>query len=179
MEVTPSIYGFSFDKDVASFDDLTFIGTTAANLGDDLDADDWGVTGNTGDVTMTQHGVAEQQEEDFFTGDQAIGDDFGGDFGGDFGDTGMGMSMDDTAMQAMDEDAEGVPNAPAGAGVPQAFDPRRAPNERELVMAMADDEGDAMMDYFDRTFLKNWAGPDHWKLRKVVRKGYCFHFNVP
>lgn len=26
------------------------------------------------------------------------------------------------------------------------------------------------MDYFDQTFKKNWAGPEHWKLRKVVRR---------
>ena len=50
------------------------------------------------------------------------------------------------------------------------FDPRRAPNERDLVLAMTDAEGGVMMDYFDQSFLKNWAGPEHWKLRKVVRR---------
>ncbi|OBZ74209.1 hypothetical protein A0H81_05851 [Grifola frondosa] len=30
--------------------------------------------------------------------------------------------------------------------------------------------GGLMMDYFDQSFLKNWAGPEHWKLRKVVRR---------
>ena len=34
--------------------------------------------------------------------------------------------------------------------------------------AINDEEG--MMDYFDPTYLKNWAGPEHWKLRKVVRR---------
>ena len=48
------------------------------------------------------------------------------------------------------------------------FDPRRVPGERERVMAINDEEG--MMDYFDPTYLKNWAGPEHWKLRKVVRR---------
>ncbi|KAK7687927.1 hypothetical protein QCA50_009146 [Cerrena zonata] len=50
------------------------------------------------------------------------------------------------------------------------FDPRKAPNERDLVLAMTNAEGGTMMDYFDQSFLKNWAGPEHWKLRKVVRR---------
>jgi len=38
-------------------------------------------------------------------------------------------------------------------------------------MAMTDaDEERGAMDYFDQTFLKNWVGPEHWKLRKVIRK---------
>ncbi|KAF8682082.1 hypothetical protein AX14_004414 [Amanita brunnescens Koide BX004] len=38
-------------------------------------------------------------------------------------------------------------------------------------MAMTDADGDGgAMDYFDQNFLKNWAGPEHWKLRKVVRR---------
>ena len=35
---------------------------------------------------------------------------------------------------------------------------------------VADADGGVMMDYFDSNFLKNWAGPEHWKLRKVVRR---------
>ena len=73
----------------------------------------------------------------------------------------------------------GYSNVPSGGGGGYGgggggfapFDPRKAPNERDLVMAMMDAEGGGMMmDYFDRGMLKNWAGPEHWKLRKVVRK---------
>jgi condensin complex subunit 2 len=145
-------------------------------MDDDLDDDDWGAPHHEGDATMTQAGGATHAEEDFFTGDQAVADDFGGGFD----DGGMGMDMDmgggdgmddGIGMQSMEVDEDGTPIPLPANGPHQAFDPRRVPNERELIMAMAEDEGDTMMDYFDRTFLKNWAGPEHWKLRKVVRKG--------
>ena len=58
--------------------------------------------------------------------------------------------------------------APGGSHAP--FDPRR--QGQELVMALVggdDDEG--MFDYFDRGSGKVWAGAEHWKLRKVSRKG--------
>jgi len=50
------------------------------------------------------------------------------------------------------------------------FDPRNVPNQRDLVMAMADADENGALDYFDKNFMKNWAGPEHWKLRKVIRK---------
>jgi condensin complex subunit 2 len=97
--------------------------------------------------------------EDFFSGDQAIEDyplDFGGasyDQGGEDGEMGEeGM-----------ETRAGAPLAP--------FDPRHAPNPTELVMAIADGGSQDMLDYFDASVIKNWAGPEHWKMRKVIRKG--------
>ena len=103
--------------------------------------------------------------EDFFVGDQAVQDDYG-DFGD--GDTGPGEGDMYTPVQ-------GNEGGPRPVGVYEPFDPRRIPNERDLVMAMtgADGEG-GMMDYFDQGFMKNWAGPEHWKLRKPVRKGILF-----
>jgi len=96
--------------------------------------------------------------EDFFQGDQAIGDEFApasDDYGGENVSNGY----------AEQERNVGHP------GPLQPFDPRRMPNERDLVLAMTDADGDGgMMDYFDQNFLKNWAGPEHWKLRRVVRK---------
>ena len=42
------------------------------------------------------------------------------------------------------------------------LDPRQAPNERDLVMEMnVDDDQEEMLDYFNTTFMKNWAGPEH------------------
>jgi condensin complex subunit 2 len=99
--------------------------------------------------------------EDFFIGADAINDDYGGgntpgdDYGGDNHSHGS---------SGPPGEGDGQP----GAFVP--FDPRRAPNERDLVMAMTDADDEGMMDYFDQNFLKNWAGPEHWKLRKVVRR---------
>jgi hypothetical protein len=48
-------------------------------------------------------------------------------------------------------------------------------------MAMTDADGDGgMLDYFDQSLLKNWAGPEHWKLRKTVRRrSYSLHFRYP
>jgi condensin complex subunit 2 len=105
--------------------------------------------------------------QDFFTGDQAVTDDFGG------GMDDMGMGLDG------DHDHDG---GPAGEdsqyaqegrhpvdGPSEPFDARRAPNERDLVLAMTEGGG-GMFDYFDQTFRKNWAGPEHWKLRKVIRR---------
>jgi condensin complex subunit 2 len=106
-----------------------------------------------------------QEEVDFFTGDQAVGDDFGGGFG-----AADEMGMDEpTEIGSPPPDEENRSHGDSGTTEP--FNPRRVPNEKDLVMAMTEEDGSGMMDYFDQTFLKNWAGPEHWKLRKVVRKG--------
>ena len=97
--------------------------------------------------------------EDFFSGDQAIEDhplDFGGDGYDQGGEDG---EMGEEGMEAR----AGAPLAP--------FNPRHAPNPTELVMAMANTGGQDMLDYFDASVIKNWAGPEHWKMRKVIRKG--------
>lgn len=96
--------------------------------------------------------------EDFFTGENAAADVFGGDpvpytpYDGD-----------------EDEGRAGQPGGPMGGMEP--FDPRRAPNERNLVMALnMDEDQNEMLDYFDSKFMKNWAGPEHWKLRRAIKK---------
>lgn len=97
--------------------------------------------------------------EDFFTGDQAPGDNL--PQGGPAGFMPFGADGDDSAEAGH----VGVP------GGVEPFDPRRAPNERDLVMAMnVNDDQEEMLDYFDATFMKNWAGPEHWKLRRAVKK---------
>lgn len=155
-----------------SFDDLTFMEPNIPDMDETEDEDEtW-----DGDRTVIAAPEAiapelPQEEIDFFTGDQAVGDEFGGGFD-DMG------GMDHGVDHGMDPGTEDGSPAPEG-GRPSehdsrttdAFDPRRPPNEKDLVMAMADEDGSGMMDYFDQTFLKNWAGPEHWKLRKVVRKG--------
>ena len=117
-----------------------------------------GFNDDLNDMSMDADGAA--PVEDFFVGDQAVNDDYIHD---------DPTSPSDSAMA--DEVREPGPGGGAtGSFVP--FDPRRAPNEKDLVMAMTDEDGDGslMYDYFDRTVLKNWAGPEHWKLRKVVRR---------
>jgi condensin complex subunit 2 len=105
------------------------------------------------------------EPQDFFAGDEGGGgDDYGGDYGGggDFADA-SGEPGDMPTGEGGEQPGPGQPGF-----VP--FDPRRAPDQRELVMAMAEDGGASMMDYFDASITKNWAGPEHWKLRKVIRK---------
>ena len=104
--------------------------------------------------------------EDFFSGDQAI-EDYPLDFGG----SGHDQGGEDGEMGEEEMEARG--------GAPLAlFDPRCAPKPTELVMAMADGGGQDMLDYFDASVTKNWAGPEHWKMRKVIRKGQSSLYSV-
>jgi len=112
---------------------------------------------------MDVDGDGVPQTEDFFQGDQAVDDDYAG--GGAFGGDDYGSGHDGSPGV----DPQQGQNLRPGAFVP--FDPRRIPTERDLVMAMTDADGENdIMGYFDQNIMKNWAGPEHWKLRKVIRK---------
>ena len=182
--ISHSLAHFSFSKDTFTFDDTTFFRDDTRH-GDDDDEENeaFGDGDNNGDMPVDFDGGGDVGEppaaEDFFTGDQAVHEDYnmpdmdndyggggGGDgFGDGDGDSGSGSGIERHAQQ----------QGQGGAFAP--FDPRRVPNERDLVMAMTGDgDGDGMMDYFDQNFLKNWAGPEHWKLRKVVRRREFVHF---
>ncbi|KZT09955.1 barren [Laetiporus sulphureus 93-53] len=163
--ISHSIEGFSFSKDSFSLDETTFFREDPTGLDDDDDdAGDFG-DGHVQDVAPLDGngGQDDQPVEDFFVGDQAVGDDYVPDV------FGPGDTLDE---ENQGEEQDGLANAGRpGAFVP--FDPRRVPNERDLVMAMTEGDGEGgglLMDYFEQGFLKNWAGPEHWKLRKVVRR---------
>ncbi|KAG5647899.1 hypothetical protein DXG03_007823 [Asterophora parasitica] len=149
--ISHSLAGFAFAKDPFSFDETTFFQDNTRR--DDDDDDDNNAGGDYMDVDNGGPLV-----EDFFVGADAVNEDYGGDMGGD--DYGGDNGFVDPAG-----DGEGGPPGPF---VP--FDPRRVPNQRDLVMAMDADGEEGMMDYFDQNFLKNWAGPEHWKLRKIIRR---------
>ena len=108
--------------------------------------------------------------QDFFSGDQGVGDDYaGGDY--NVGPDAFSPAGDDNG----ETDENGEPIQPPRTGGFEPFDPRRAPNERDLLLAMTEPGANgSSLDYFDQTFLKNWAGPEHWKLRKVIRRRECF-----
>ena len=164
-----SLEGFSFSKDSFLFDDTTLFRdqTPAFDAADD-DDDDGGQFG--GDDALGMGAPMDMEgdlngppAEDFFVGDQAIVDDY---VPGDFA---PGEDMAPDSQPDGEDGAASGERAAGGAFVP--FDPRRPPNERDLVMAMTGGEdGGLMMDYFDQNFLKNWAGPEHWKLRRAVRR---------
>lgn len=140
--------------------------STLLGLKDTFDDDMPAAPGGEG-LSMVQ-----EEEADFFGGedfdsgapmpggfDEGGGDDDGEGGGGAFassshvGQGGVGM---------------------AGPGEHMPFDGRR--NAGDLVMALAGgDDGEGMFDYFDKGFGKNWAGAEHWKLRKVTRKGRSHH----
>lgn len=170
--ISHSLASFSFSKDTFTFDDATFFRDDTRHE-DDVDQDDdyENEPFNVGPMDIDGGGG-----EDFFTGDQAINEDYGD----------MSMPENENDFGGGSEEGGEHPGGTGGDGggggnafIP--FDPRRAPNERDLVMAMTGDgDGDegGMMDYFDQNFLKNWAGPEHWKLRKVVRRRQCVFFFV-
>ncbi|GAC99668.1 condensin complex subunit 2 [Pseudozyma hubeiensis SY62] len=120
----------------------------------------------------------------------------GGAGEGDFFETDMGGPMDDN-----DDDGDDFFNALEAApafhhGGPSVidgttgnvngygpFDPSAGPSS-ELVMAMAfnpstgmptdgadGENGSDLFDYFDRRLMRNWAGPEHWKLSRVAASG--------
>ncbi len=96
-------------------------------------------------------------DEDFDMGGPARFDDAGSAVGNQEGVVGDRYGRGGVGMVA-----PGDSHAP--------FDPRR--QGQELVMALVgDDDEEGMFDYFDRGSGKAWAGAEHWKLRKVSRKG--------
>jgi condensin complex subunit 2 len=156
--ISHSLAGFTFLQNT-SFDDTALF----QNIGVDDDESDHGNVGfPSADDPMDFEGAP--PVEDFFAEDQGGGDVLGGGGMDDFGtppfDDGENGSVGAVAAE------HGTGGGPA-TFVP--FDPRRAPNQKDLVMAMTDGDG-GMLDYFDQTFLKNWAGPQHWKLRRAVKK---------
>lgn len=84
-------------------------------------------------------------------------EDYGGGEGGDYGGGEVDFFADDD-----------VGGAASGSGPVEAFDPRRA-EERDLVMSMSG-TGEQNLEYFDSSMMKNWAGPEHWKMRKVASR---------
>ncbi|TFY59146.1 hypothetical protein EVJ58_g5971 [Rhodofomes roseus] len=167
MAICHSLEGFSFSKDNFSFDDATLFRDQTPNYDDGADDDEpYAFEGDNPQDNGAPMEVDGDQNgppvEDFFMGDQAVVEDYAP------GDFAPGDDMEPDSQPDGPDGASGE-RAHTGAFVP--FDPRRPPNERDLIMAMADgEEGGLMMDYFDQTFLKNWAGPEHWKLRRVVRR---------
>ena len=156
--IAHSLAEFSFAHNNITLNDTTLY-RDDTRVEDDDDGNDGGGFDVFGDDMADGGGIP--QTEDFFQGDQAVDDDYGGGaFGGD--DFGSGHDGSPAADNQQGQNARPGPFVP--------FDPRRVPTERDLVMAMTDDSENGIMGYFDQNAMKNWAGPEHWKLRKVIRK---------
>ena len=156
--ISHSLSEFSFSKNAFVFDEATF-------QNDTMFADDESIADNNDDFELNLDDGGEAPE-DFFVGPDAVGDDYeggGGDYGGDNNSNGSVGPVDDGG-------GDGRP------GPYVAFDPRQAPNGRDLILALAETDGNSL-EYFDQTFLKNWAGPEHWKLtKKVIRRSKTIYF---
>lgn len=151
--ISHSLSEFSFSKDAFTFDDATFQDDTRFDDGESNADDNGGFEMNLD--------VGSEAPEDFFVGADAVGDDYdGGMGGGDYG----GDNNSNGSVGPVDDGEGGRP----GPYVP--FDPRQVPTGRDLILALADTDGSSL-EYFDQNFLKNWAGPEHWKLtKKVIRR---------
>lgn len=146
LTISSTLGGFEFTSDSADMPDLAAL-TGLSGFNDDEPEREASVPLGTG------------EEVDFF--------------GGETYDVGGSGGFDDGASVGGDDFGEDVFGAgPSGGELGGAgpFDPRRGPGS-ELVMSFVDGEdNDTMFDYFDRGFAKQWAGAEHWKLRKVSRK---------
>lgn len=106
---------------------------------------------------------APQQEND--TEDQGFDDDFGADF--DFNDD--GPILDGIDAVPFDDGDNGLDNLDVDA---EDDKENTSPNDPDNFLdILANGENNELFSYFDTTFAKNWAGPEHWKLRKAVVKG--------
>ncbi|KAG9127436.1 hypothetical protein FRC07_013881 [Ceratobasidium sp. 392] len=162
--IMPSLSDFKFSSD-EKFLDLTFANNTLPNRTTPDEPREFA----NGDVEMA--GAGEGPVEDFFTGGEAVPDfedgfPGGGGGGGGFDDDGFD---DDGAGGGMDGFTANNATGPNHTGPLEPFDPRRGRNERTLFMTMSEEQTE-MLDYFDSTVMKNWAGPQHWKVRRVIRK---------
>ncbi|KIK61593.1 hypothetical protein GYMLUDRAFT_42605 [Collybiopsis luxurians FD-317 M1] len=158
--ISHELSDFAFSSNSLMNDNLSFFqdNTTMGGIGDDGDDDDDSVDAFG---AMVDGDGAPAPIEDFFAGDDAVNDDFGGGMMMDGEDFGEGNSNGSVGPSV---DGQG------SAGSYVTFDPRQAPNQRDLMLAMNNEDGGGMMDYFDKNFLQNWAGPEHWKMRKPMRK---------
>ncbi|KAH7872991.1 condensin complex subunit 2/barren [Lentinula edodes] len=149
--ISQELSDFSFTQNPLMNDDTTFFQDDTIADGFDDDDDD-------GFEAMMVDGAP--PVEDFFVGDDAVGDDYGAGMmdGEDLGDANSNGSVGPMG------------NGQGGTEQFVPFDPRHAPNQRDLMLAMNTEDGGGMMDYFDNTFLQNWAGPEHWKMRKPIRR---------
>ena len=166
--ISQSLDSFSFAKDTFAFDGSTVMNATYREESVEGDEDDdnepFATDLNDFPMEVDQGNTFEPgAAEDFFTGDQAAGDEYGGYDHEDpesYGQHGL-----DASATHVDETGQ------SRIGPYEPFDPSRVPSERDIIMAMTEAGANgSSLDYFDQTFLKNWAGPEHWKLRKVVRR---------
>jgi condensin complex subunit 2 len=107
-------------------------------------------------------------------GPTAFGDDGGfGDFGGDDGG-GFGEDFHAATEADFDKGGEnwgdgafGEDNPRDGQGFEPLTDMKGAPGQ--FVMALAGEQGENILSFFDERSGKNWAGPEHWRIQRIKK----------
>ena len=183
MTICPSLSAFKFSADPSLLDMSLFNRThleasTSSSATSSLHQpvnllDDLTVYENAG------HGAGTQ---DFFddVGNNFDNDCMGGGDGGDDYDMGLGSGGgghegygdggdDDLSDNGIESSMQGSGGQHLGAV--QRFAHRLTEDQREVVIGMGGEDGDRkVFSYFDSALSKNWAGPEHWKMRRTARK---------
>jgi condensin complex subunit 2 len=89
------------------------------------------------------------------------------DFHYDFDDADYGGDMDPFDLQNDDENYSGNDDA-SNEPVYKEEEVEMNLNENDFLSALRNNGDNDMFNYFDSTLAKNWAGPEHWKLRRPV-----------
>lgn len=165
LHIAPSLDTFTFGADDAVDNNnanVSLFRDDTPAFGADDDDEDFGAPPPQDDFVMDVDGGAPPPaiEEDFFAGDQGDADDYGASPAGYGGEDGEEGSVGAHAN-------EGQATRPGGGPIP--FNPSRE-NGGDIAFAMG--AGGEMLDFFD-TFRGNWAGPEHWKMKKVIQRGEC------
>lgn len=185
----PTLCNFRFSKDddtpfgvgLDEFNQQTFHSATQidpayfssqAGNGMRVETEEYNGGGFDDDVNPLMDGAGD--DVDFFGGDMGAAGDDDNDDGNDFFDALDAPALHHGGPVVLD----GTTGDVQGYG---PFDPSAGPSS-ELVMAMAfnpetgrpldgaDGESD-LFDYFDRRLMRNWAGPEHWKLSRSAATG--------
>lgn len=162
--ISVTLADFKFSADAKSAFDVSLLMQSR----DDEDDDPLPSAGINGDSDPNAPG------QDFFGGED-MGNDFGGGddyFGGGDGDDDNDAGFGDDAGMGVGMNMGG---AAGGFGPAEAFDPHKQGNGSSVFVSMDDGQG-LLLDHFDEGYLKNWAGPEHWKLRRV-RRGQSRHLS--
>lgn len=159
MHISDTLLKFKFSSDASDMPDFSTLLGLKDTFDNDAASTAYGGGAGGGDLSMVQ------EEQDFFGGEDF---DTGAPMGGGFDDY-PGAGADDDG----DNEGEGGAfshMATAGPGEHMPLDGRK--HGGDLVFGLLDaDDSAGMFDYFDKGFGKNWAGAEHYKLRRVARKG--------
>lgn len=94
--------------------------------------------------------------------------DFDDDFQFDFDDVDGGGDVDPFDFQNDDEQYGDAGNDEDNEPIYGEVEEEAKLNEHDFLAALRNNGDNDMFNYFDSTLVKNWAGPEHWKLRRPV-----------